>query len=100
MSVLAAVGFVFGVGCTEPDPQPEDYPPLPKETEDGPRACVDDDCWYPTVESALTAATDGAVVRILPGVYRDGGVLRAHGVRIEAEGVYLFDRAWEEKRTW
>jgi len=99
--VLAAVGFafVFGVGCTEPSSEPENYPPLPTETPNGVRACVDDACSYSTVESALAAATDGVVVRILPGVYRDGGVLRASGVRIEAEGAYLFDRAFEEKAS-
>lgn len=99
MLVVAALGIVFGVGCAEPNSESEGYPPLPTETQNGARACVDDDCSYRTVESALAAATDGVTVRLLPGVYRDGGILRANGVRIEADGAYLFDRAWEEKAS-
>jgi len=95
--VVAVLGIVFGLGCAGPNSESQDNPPLPTETQNGARACVDDDCSYGTVESALAAATDGVVVRILAGVYRDGGVLRANGVRIEAEGVYLFDRAWQGK---
>ena len=96
MLVLAAI---LGVGCAEPQSVAESYPPLPKETQNEARACVDDDCSYRTVASALAAAADGVTVRILPGVYRDGGILRANGVRIEAEGAYLFDSAWEEKAS-
>ena len=90
---------ILGVGCAEPESVSESYPPLPKETHNGARACVVDDCSYRTVEAALAAATDGVTVRLLPGVYRDGGILRANGVRIEADGAYLFDAAWEQKAS-
>jgi hypothetical protein len=83
--------------CAAPTSAPESYPPFPEVTSNEVRACVDGDCAYQSVESALVAATDGSTVRILPGVYRDGGILRAHGVHVEAEGAYLFDAAWEDK---
>lgn len=94
------VGFVLVLvvgGCTEPASESTSHPPLPEETSGDVRACIDDDCSYETVEAALEAATDGVTVRIRPGVYRDGGVLRANGVRIEAKGAHLFDAAWEGK---
>ncbi len=84
-------------GCTDATTDPESFPPFPKVTLNEVRACLDDDCSYDTVESALASATDGSTVRILPGVYRDGGILRANGVRVEAEGAYLFDASWEGK---
>lgn len=95
--------FVFvvllAVACAGPAPEPPSYPPLPEETPNEIRACIDDDCSYATVALALSAATDGATLRILPGTYRDGGIVRAHRVRIEADGAYLFDAAWEEKAS-
>lgn len=97
MRALLALAFIVS-GCTEPPPDPgPHYPPFPEATEDAVRACVDDDCTYDTVESALESADDGSTVRILPGVYRDGGIVRADGVRIEAEGAHLFDASWEGK---
>lgn len=98
MRFLLTIVF-FATACTAPTPEPESYPPFPTPTPKDVRACVDGDCSYPTVESALAAATDGATVRILPGVYRDGGILRANGVHVEAEGAYLFGAAWEEKAS-
>jgi hypothetical protein len=94
-SLLTAALLV--TGCSGPPSVDDDYPDLPRETLGEVRACVDDNCVYETVESALDAATDGVTVRILPGTFRDGGVVRAHGVRIEAEGAYLFDATWEGK---
>ena len=99
MLVLAALGVVFGVGCAEPNSASQDYPPLPTKTQNGVRACVDDDCSYRTVESALTAATDSVVVRILPGVYRDGGVLLANGVRDRGTSLLPYPRARCERRV-
>jgi hypothetical protein len=94
---LAVLAAIIATGCGES--APVGYPPFPEETENEIRACIDDDCSYRTVALALASAPDGATVRILPGVYRDGGILRADGVRIEAEGAYLFDAAWEEKAS-
>lgn len=90
LAVMVAVS-----GCGEPEPAA--YPPLPEETPREIRACIDEDCSYRTVEAALEAATDGVTVTIRPGVYRDGGILRANRVRIEATGAHLFDTAFEEK---
>ena len=96
MRALLTVAFLAS-GCSDPAIDPEPYPPFPGVTVGDVRACVDGDCTYDTVESALESATDGSTVRILPGVYRDGGVVRADRVRIEAEGAYLFDAWWEGK---
>ena len=92
MRVLLLAALLV-TGCAETS----SYPPLPEATSNEVRACVEDDCSYRTVAYALSAASDGDTVRILPGVYRDGGIVRANDVRIEAEGVHLFDAAWEEK---
>ncbi len=63
------------------------------------RACRNDECLYASVESAFAAAQDGDTIRILPGKYRDGGVLRANGVRVLAEGAHLHSVAMDEKAS-
>ena len=64
---------------------------------DGPRACRNDDCTYLSVERALADAADGDTLRILPGTYRDGGVLKASHVRIAGEGAHLRGAAFQDK---
>lgn len=68
----------------------------PKQLPPGAVACIGNDC-YRSVEDSLKVVKDGQTIWIVPGSYRDGGVLGAHGVTISAEGVHLFGKAWEGK---
>lgn len=77
------------LGATTSLAQPKQVPP-------GAVACVANDC-YRSVEDALKVVKDGQTVWIVPGSYRDGGILRANGVTISAKDVHLFGRAWDGK---
>ncbi len=62
------------------------------------RACIGDSCIYATVAAAFEQVMDNETITILPGLHREGVILRANGVTIRGEpGAHLHGTAAQGK---